>query len=207
VVEPAKYAEVRRILERYVVEIVEAYDLCPWARTARLGREIGVGVVFGTPTIEEWVTAARGAFSAETRVVMICAPELAIELPALHDTRNLVAAALPDLGIAEFHPHAPLDLATPARLVPFLRRSPDPMLQLVPLSLLRSVRASPLPNRTRQAQILAGAPIPTRDVGAQIAATNHATTTARHAEIVTALDAIADDRRTAYARVGISACP
>ena len=30
-----------------------------------------------------------------------------------------------------------LDLATPARLVPFLRRAPDPLLQLVPRSLLR----------------------------------------------------------------------
>lgn len=203
---PAKYAEVRRILERYVVEIVEAYDLCPWARTARLDGEIGVGVVFGAPSIDDWVTAARAAFAPETRVAMIVAPELAIELPALRDLRDRVAAALPDLGVAEFHPRAPLDLATPARLVPFLRRSPDPMLQLVPLALLDSVRASPLPDRARQAQILAGAQLPSRDVGAQIAATNHATAGARHAELVAALDAIAEDRRAAYARVGITAC-
>ena len=28
-------AEVRRILERYLVEVVERHALCPWARSAR----------------------------------------------------------------------------------------------------------------------------------------------------------------------------
>jgi hypothetical protein len=202
----AKSAEVRRILGRYIVEIVEKYELCPWARTARLGDEIGFEVVFGTPTIDEWVAAARRALAPGIRVAMIVAPELTVEMGALHTIRNDVAAELPEFGIAEFHPHGQLDLATPARLVWFLRKSPDPMLQLVPLALLENVRAVPVTDLARQATILSGGFVESRDVGAQIAAANHATASAQHAEIEAAIAAIADDRRTAYARVGLNAC-
>jgi hypothetical protein len=205
--EPAKSAEARRILERYVLEVVVAYDLCPWARVAWDNGEVSVEVLLGTPGLADWLVAARRLFgSPTTRVAMIVAPELAIELPALRELRDRVAAQLPEAGVAEFHPRAALDLATPARLVPFLRRSPDPMLQLVPLALLDRVRASPLPDRAAQAQILAGTAVPSRDVGAQIAHANHATVTARHAEIEATLADIAADRAAAYARVGITGC-
>jgi hypothetical protein len=205
--EPAKSAEARRILERYVREIVVQYDLCPWARTTLANGELGIEVVFGAPALADWLAAARRAFASPAIwLAMIVAPELAIELPAWRALRDRVAAQLPETGVAEFHPSAALDLATPARLVPFLRRSPDPMLQLVPLALLDRVRASPLPDRARQAQILTGGEVEARDVGAQIATANHATVAARHREIAAALDAIATDRREAYARVGITAC-
>jgi hypothetical protein len=205
--ESAKSAEARRILDRYIREVVVAHDLCPWARAALADHEIGVEVVLGVPAIADWIAAARRAFAPAIRVAMIVAPELAIDLAAFRELRDAVADQLPDTGVAEFHPRAALDLATPARLVPFLRRSPDPMLQLVPLALLDGVRSAPLPDRGRQAQILAGTVVESRDVGAQIAAANHATVAARHAEINAALAAIAEDRRAAYARVGISAIP
>jgi hypothetical protein len=200
-----KYAEVRRILDRYITEVVVAYDLCPWALRARDGHEIGVEVVLGQPTDAEWLTAATRALATPgVRVAMVVAPELADELPVVRATRDRIAAALPDAGVAEFHPRAALDLATPARLVPFLRRAPDPLLQLVPLALLDSVRGSPLPDRAAQAQILRGLAAPPRDVAAQIATANHATATARARDIERVLEDIATDRAAAYARVGIS---
>ncbi len=203
-IDATKVAEVRRILERYMVEVVESYDLCPWARTARVGGELGIEVLFGTPASADWIAAIRRATADPAiRVAMIVAPELDVGLPELRAIRDGVAAALPAYGIAEFHPDAALDLATPPRLVPFLRRSPDPMLQVVPLALLDIVRASPHPDRTTQAKILAGGDAPSRDVAAHIAATNHATVSAEHAAIERALTAIAEDRDTAYARVGI----
>lgn len=204
---PAAEAEVRRILDRYLVEVVEAHALCPWARAARQAGEVAIAVLWGAPAPADWLAAARALLAAPaTRVAMVVAPELAATLASLRATRDALAAALPTAGIAEFHPAAALDLATPARLVPFLRRAPDPLLQLVPLALLDSVRAAPpVADRAQQARLLGGAAAPApRDVVADLARANHATATAHAAAIEATLAAIAADRAAAYARVGIS---
>jgi hypothetical protein len=191
-------AQVRRILDRYLVEIVERYELCPWAKPARLAGELSVVIEDGTPSLERWIAAAREALDRpSTRVAMVVAPECAIAPSELRAIRDRVADAT-GAGVAEFHPDAPLDLATPARLVPFLRRSPDPMLQLVPLSLLASVRAAAQPDRAQQAKILVGHAEPPRDVAGAIAAANHATASAHHAAMLATLADIAADRASAY---------
>ena len=199
-------AEVLRILDRYLIEVVERYDLCPWARSARLGGEVGVTIVWGTPSLEDWVSAAEALLARPiVRVAMVVAPELAVTPAELRALRNRVVTRLPQAGIADFHPEAVLDLATPARLVPFLRRAPDPLLQLVPLSLLGTVRAPP-PARdlAEQARLLEGlGPPPRADIAERIAAANHATAVRHMAEITAALDAIAADRAAAYARAGL----
>jgi len=203
-----KSAEARRILTRYLVEVVERHELCPWARTARERGELAVGIVWGTPSFEAWRgEAARLLAAPATRVAMVVAPELEIARDAFAALRDRVAAALPAAGVAEFHPEAALDLATPARLVRFLRRSPDPLLQLVPLALIDAVRAAPAAAAlARQAAMLGGHASAARpELADRIAAANHATVTRTHAEITAALDDIAADRRVAYARVGITA--
>ena len=199
-------AEVVRILERYLVEIVERYELCPWARGAREHGELAVAIVWGTPELAAWLAEARRALAPGVSVAMIVAPELAITRASLSAVRDQLAAALPTAGIAEFHPDAALDLATPARLVPFLRRAPDPLLQLVPLAILDAVRAQlPPAARAQQAAMLGGHAAPPRAPATRrIADANHATASHAHAEITATLDAIAADRRAAYARVGIA---
>lgn len=201
-------AEVERILARYLVEVVERHALCPWARGARESGELAIGVLWGEPALEAWVAeAARLLANPAARVVMIVAPELAIARPALAALRDAVAARLPAAGVAEFHPDAGLDLATPARLVPFLRRAPDPLLQLVPLALIDAARAGDAAtpaHRAAQAAMLGGHAAPPRELAARIAAANHAAVAAAHAEITAVLDDIAADRRAAYARAGIS---
>jgi hypothetical protein len=198
---PPKSAEVRRITDRYLVEVVEAYDLCPWARSARLAGELTVDIVWGTPSLDAWEVAARAALAVPTtRVAMLVAPELAIDRDAFAGVRDAIAARIRDAGIADFHPGAPLDLASPARLVPFVRRSPDPMLQLVPLAILDQVRAAPpVAERAQQAQILGGhAGPPREDVASRIARANHATVSVQAEQLVAILDDIAEDRRRAY---------
>lgn len=200
-------AEVLRILERYLVEVVERHALCPWARAAREQGEIAVGIAWGTPALAAWIGEAERLLALPaTRVAMVIAPELAVSREAFGALRDAVAAGIPTAGVADFHPAAALDLATPPRLVPFLRRSPDPLLQLVPLALLDAVRAGPPPaDLARQATMLSGhAAAPRADVAARIAAANHATVAGAHAAISAALDDIAADRRAAYARVGIT---
>ena len=204
-----KSAEVRRILDRYLVEVVEAYELCPWAKAARLAGEITVDIVWGAPSIDAWVDAGVIALARpSTKVAMIVAPELAIDREALRVVRDEVAARIPTAGVAHFHPEAELDLASPPRLVPFVRRALDPLLQLVPLAILDAVRSPPpAADRAQQAQILGGRASPPReDVASRIARANHTTVSAHHAAIIATLDAIADDRRAAYARAGINTC-
>jgi hypothetical protein len=205
--ENARRAEVMRVFKRYLVEVVEAYDLCPWARSARDNGEVAADVLWGTPSLDAWVAMAEALLARRsTRVAMVIAPELVVTPTELHAVRGEVAARLPYAGIAEFHPAGVLDLATPARLVPFVRRSPDPLLQLVPLALLEGVRAQPSASSlAAQAQMLGGRAAPPRpDVADRIAATNHATVTRARDEILATLDAIAADREASYARVGIA---
>ena len=206
--ESRRRTEVLRVLHRYLTEVVEKYDLCPWARVARERGEVEIEVLWGTPTIDEWVAAAESlCIRKQAQVAMVVAPELVIGSSELHDVRNAVAAKIQIAGVAEFHPDAPLDLATPARLVPFIRRSPDPLLQLVPLSLLASIRAKPpTVELIEQLQALGGlAPPPKRDAADRIAEENHATVSAAHAAITSTLEDIAADRRRSYELVGISA--
>ncbi|HMG56322.1 MAG TPA: hypothetical protein VK601_22640 [Kofleriaceae bacterium] len=199
-------AEVRRILDRYLVEVVERHELCPWARATRERGELSVAILWGAPVVDDWAAAAAELLAAPgARVAMVVAPELAIARGELSAVRDAVAAKLPAAGVAEFHPDAALDLATPARLVPFLRRSPDPMLQLVPLALIDAARAAPpAADLALQAAMLGGRAAPRRELAAEIAAANHAAVAAAHAAITAALDDIAADRRDAYARAGIS---
>ncbi len=202
-----RFTEVRRLLDRYIVEIVETYGFCPWAKPARLGGEIAVDVLWGTPARDAWATTAEQLLARpSTRVAMIIAPELAATPADLRAIRDLVAARLPGLGIAEFHPEATLDLGSPGRLVPYLRRSPDPMLQLVPLSLLESVRAYPaVIDINEQAQMLGGLVPPLRgDVADALAVESHATMIANEARVAATLEDIAADRRRSYARAGIA---
>ena len=201
-----KLAEVRRILDRYVVEVVEQFDLCPWAKSARLGDEVAVEVLWGEPSIGAWVEAGQALLGRpETRVAMIVAPESTVSVAELRAVRDRVTSKLPQVGVAHFHPDAALDLASPARLVPFLRRSPDPLLQLVPLALLESVRGAAKPvERATQAQMLGGmGPVPRGDVADRIAEVNHARVSAEQSEVMRVLDAIAQDRRASYARAAI----
>ena len=204
-------AEVRRILERYLVEVVERYALCPWARPAREGGELAVGILWGAPELGDWIALATQLLAAPgVHVAMVVAPELAIARAAFAALRDRVAAALLSAGIAEFHPDAALDLASPARLVPFLRRAPDPLLQLVPLPILDAARAvgatPPTASIAAQSAMLSGrAGAPRPGLAARIATANHAVAAHHHAAIAAAIDDIAADRAAAYARAGITA--
>ena len=201
----AREIEVRRVLDRYLVEVIEAYNLCPWARSARQNGELVIDILWGRPTPAEVCAAAARAMATKAmRVAMLLFPEAGASSRDLRAYRDAILKESP-AGIADFHPDATLDLLTPARLVSFLRRSPDPMLQLVPLSILDGVRTPVfVPNMAQQAAMLDGTHASTEDIGDKIAATNHATVTRDAAAIGAVLDDIAADRDASYARVGIS---
>ncbi|HTJ42663.1 MAG TPA: hypothetical protein VL463_11245 [Kofleriaceae bacterium] len=187
--------EARRLLDRYLTEVVERFGLCPWAASARADLQIEI---VRSPDEAAAAVARIAASSAPIGMVVLASSSITPrELQALRD-----ACMRDDVAIADFHPRATGDDATPARLVPVLRRSPDPMLQVVRWSVLHAARRQPpAPDRADQARILAGHASDARvSVADQIAQTNHATITAHTlAALTEILDDLTRDRDAAYA--------
>jgi hypothetical protein len=183
----------RGLLDRYLVEIVERFELCPWARPVRERGELRVEILIAPAQEASDVIDPRAVLGM---VVLAASSITNSELVELRD-----AGMRREVAIAHFHPEGIGDLVTPARLVPCLRRSPDPMLQIVHWSALESARrAPPPPDRATQAQWLAGLgtppPPPITDV---IELANHRTISAVGlAALEAATDELARARAIAY---------
>jgi hypothetical protein len=195
----ARVREARRLVLRYMTEVVERFGLCPWAAPARARGELWIDVV----DVED-AAAAVSRFLATPDVVigLIIIPTLDGPPPHLRAIRDeLLASALGrDVALADFHPDAALDATHASRLVPFLRRSPDPMLQAVRHGDLASLhRTRPPMSAADQAAVLAGLHVPPfRDPVAEVATTNLATFTADRHALAAALDSIHADRAATY---------
>jgi len=148
--ERAFLAEVVRIQERYAVEIVERFGICPWARHARLAGAVERPVLLQRTNDPELTLALLAALEADPRAVPVAivaypllplAPrgfdEFASRVRQLDQARH---GGKPVYVAATFHPDYPLDERSAASLVPWFRRSPDPSLQLVRLSALEEAR-------------------------------------------------------------------
>jgi hypothetical protein len=153
--------EARRLYERYAVEVVEHFDLCPWAARARREGATEPRVLLQRGPCANFPTPDDLAPSLAAIDELVKKPSIAIGLfvyPRLavnrldfeHFLRKLRRAdserhAIGEIpfAMAAFHPDAPADLADPDRLIPFIRRTPDPTLQLVRRDALESVQARP----------------------------------------------------------------
>jgi hypothetical protein len=143
-------AAARRVYGRYVEEFVETFDICPWAARARLEGRTRVEVVCdGTPDPRLALDAVASLSSdAQVEVGLILFPRLALDRAAFEafvgELRELDAARYgidgPAMAIAAFHPDAEARTESAYQLVPFVRRTPDPTVQLVRRSVLDSVR-------------------------------------------------------------------
>lgn len=184
---PPLVAEALRRNARYVEEVVIGWNLCPWAAHAWRDGQVARRVV-----LEEALDVAPVlAFIDE----LADTPELAIGL-TIFPRATVTDAAFgafaervrradrarrpPDVPapfmLAAFHPDsgAGADLQSAAQLVSFIRRTPDPTLQLVRASLVNDLARDG------------------RDLSAEIARDNLATVTARDPA---ALGALLDDIR------------
>jgi hypothetical protein len=143
--------ETLRLNRRYVVEIVEEFDLCPWANRARREGRV-TEVVFDQTDPDLFLPTLARMLELTSQikidVALFIYPQIGLNrLDFEHFARRLRAfdAERHTVGhipfaLAAFHPDAAPVLATPDRLVPFLRRTPDPTLQLVRESTLSRVR-------------------------------------------------------------------
>jgi hypothetical protein len=187
----ALVTEALRVNARYVEEVVIGWGLCPWAARAWGDGQVTQRVF----TAAEPEVAPVAAFVDE----LVAKPDAAIGLAIFPRVTSAVAAwerfaeqvrrARRAFLAAAFHPdYAPPESGGPegsliaaARLVPFIRRTPDPTLQLVRASLLENLRGQ---------------------VSDDVARDNHAAVTARGPAALDALLAeIRRDRDAAYSRL------
>jgi len=223
----ALVAAALRVYRRYQREIVEGLHLCPWAARARQEGQVREEVILGrTPDVADAAAAAtRVADASEIEIGLLIFPRVRLaraeferfvgEVREEH-TRREQARMAPNrrhgggrLAMAAFHPDAAPELSKASRLVPFLRRTPDPTIQLVRLSALDRVRANDPAHGTGVvdlrtldlAAFLATPPQP--PIHERIAAHNLDTVQSLGVEAVEALLAdIRRDRDATYAALG-----
>jgi hypothetical protein len=160
--EPSEHlaAEAMRLHRRYLIEIVEECGFCPWAKRSRIDGRVRQHVSMATADeaaiTETQQAVARWTLERDVDVGFMIFPRLEIArlaFDALGSKVNERESTRHAIGkipfvLASFHPDARPDTTTGERLIPFLRRTPDPCLQLVRVSLLDTVRAN-TPQGTR----------------------------------------------------------
>lgn len=149
-------SETTRLCQRYIDEIVLPYGLCPWAAPALKNKTVQISVItenFSHPSdIPRAGRAALDALEACTdkaiELVLVILPrstfsrlEMDELLRAMRQNKGSRDAHQGELAfaLAAFHPDAPADTTTAERFIPYLRRSPDPMVQAVRRSVLRKI--------------------------------------------------------------------
>jgi hypothetical protein len=205
-----------RVYRRYAVEVVEALGFCPYAERCRVESHTREVVV-----LDDRPDPARALAEVEAlvpddgvEVALLIWPRLPLDRARfsrfVQDVRAAHQARAGGLVFAMegFHPEALPDLETPERLIPFVRRTPDPTIQLVRHSVLTHVRRG-TPQGTAffdptmlDLEALLREPV-RAPLHERIAGTNHATVLALGADAVQArLDDILADRDRTYRGLG-----
>src|SRR5712672_823985 len=130
--------------DRYLREFVEALELCPFARKCRESGRLARRVLRGKRPAEATAAAVRElelTSEEQVEVALLIYPEFAGDLRAFEELRDEVRRSLRVFHCVAFHPALPMDLSDANRAVSFLRRSPDPTLQLVRVATLDRVRS------------------------------------------------------------------
>src|SRR5258708_1178988 len=139
--------------DRYIYEFVEALPLCPYAKRCRESGQPHRRVV---PRAEDALDAVRAVEALPVDSVEVAllifpnAPASGLEsarafeefAAGLRDGILGAHGGNPPFYCVAFHPDLPRDLLDAHRAVQFIRRSPDPTVQLVRASVLKAVRGS-----------------------------------------------------------------
>lgn len=222
--------ESKRLCMRYVNEIVLPYNLCPWAAPALrnqtvelfvIQEELAPGETWDAALQKSLELLRRAAERPEQELILLLFPRCTLDRLSfdayLRELRERLRPSTPptassSFALAAFHPDAPRDTGSPERLIPFLRRSPDPLIQAVQSSILERLETT-RPSGTGFVSpsdvlaLLSRAPDP-EPLRLRIAKTNLATLERVGFERVEAeLEAIHEDRARTYARLFQGADP
>lgn len=191
-------AEALRLHSRYLDEVVRGYGLCPWAdramRDGRVRRHVIADVAPPADAAFAFIDAVEDV-AAAVDVGFIIYPRLTLDAAAFDgyaerlrraDQARRVKGERPGFLMAAFHPFGARRFTTPFQMVSFIRRTPDPTIQLVRGDLLHAIRAD------------------RGDVSGEIARQNHAQVNQRGAsELDALLRDIRSDRDARYAALGV----
>jgi hypothetical protein len=142
--------ETLRLNDRYLLEVVENFGLCPWARATRSEQRLArhVSLQPGDSVSGAVNQLARWAERLDVEIGLLIFPRLTLGSSDFQRfTSNVIEADARRWGIASspfalaaFHPRARLRLDRADRLIPYLRKSPDPTIQVVRITALERVR-------------------------------------------------------------------
>jgi hypothetical protein len=129
--------------DRYLREFVEALNLCPFARRCREEERLVRRVI-----LDDYLLPAllRAAAEVETlpekqcEVALLLVPGFTDGAAAFLELCAEVRRRLRYFHCVAFHPELKADFSSETRIVHFLRRAPDPTLQLVRIATLERVR-------------------------------------------------------------------
>ncbi|MEY3011272.1 MAG: hypothetical protein RIT45_7 [Pseudomonadota bacterium] len=181
--------------DAFLRDVVERLESCPFARGCREEGGLWRAVSWADPAqAPARMLALAEALQAQARarrpeVALMVLPGLSSLSAAAFDALHLglreayEALPTPRFYVVAFHPDYPVDARSPATLVRFWRRSPDPTLQFVAREVLAPLRRSAdEADRVRRAAELieAGAGVeeleralrPPRDLSARVAEQN-----------------------------------
>ncbi|MDH5671809.1 MAG: DUF1415 family protein [Myxococcales bacterium] len=213
--------QAERIYRRYATEVVEGLGMCPWAAAARAAGEVEVEILSAErPSLEACMgVLERFGQREQTRIGLLVLPRSsASRAEHARFTARLREADSERCGLgrtifalADFHPEVEADTRSAERLVPFIRRSPDPTIQAVRRSALAAVRlgaeqgtsfVDPADLASLDLKTLQPAAAP---LNKRVARANLATVEKLGIERVRAMmDDILADRDRSYARFGIA---
>jgi hypothetical protein len=208
--DPARAAlwerEALRLCDRYVREVVLAFDLCPWAESAwRAGRVTRAVCLAATPTAPDCLPfIARLRSEASIDVGFLVFPRQTAGWAAFDSFAERVRRAEREqptssgsgksfapsgevvasrFMVAAFHPQGAKSFSSPHQLISFLRRTADPTLQFVRADLLE---------RLKQTQ---------PDISDAVGRHNHAAVVKddTQSRLIAVIRAIAADREATYA--------
>ena len=203
--------EVVRIYERYAREVVERFDFCPWAARSRREKAARPSVIFQHDLADFSVSlAAIDELDAERSlsVGFLIYPCVTLgRLDFEHFVRRLRQADSERREPGQI-PFAAPNLSDPDRLVPFVRRSPDPTIQLVRREALESVRGEAASGTALVEPWMmspAGLAAAEKEGVRERIAQNNLDTVLEHGVegIEAVLADIAADRAASYARLGL----
>jgi hypothetical protein len=150
----AQRLESLRLNDRYLNEAVLGFGLCPWAERVLSGGELRRDVILDeTPALAAalaFVDELAGA-GQTVAVGILIFPCVAVGSAAFDrfteevrraDRERCRREGRKDFVMAAFHPHAADTFETPYQLISFVRRTPDPMIQLVRAELMDQLRAA-----------------------------------------------------------------
>ena len=137
--------------DRYLREFVEGLRMCPYAKLCRESGKLQRRVVRSREDALPAIAEIEALPPQSVEVALLIFPDEPADGDASARAFTAFCANVRDRIFAEhggdppfyavaFHPDLPRDLLDANRAVQFVRRSPDPTLQLVRASVLRSVR-------------------------------------------------------------------